>query len=197
MDETTFDSTAFNSAQTVDPAASVAAFIGISIFFLIFAVIFYFVFAWLLGRIFKKAGVESWKAWVPVYNSWVLLELGGQKGFWALLSVIPVVNIVAAIFMFIAMYEIGLKLGKSGAFVLLAIFLPIVWLIWLAFDDSKWLGKNSSAIAATDPPYQPPAPVPAPGTSEQSPAMSEPQPYQAPEQERDQSNYPPNPPLVQ
>src|SRR5690606_4273977 len=87
---------------------------------------------------FKKAGVESWKAWVPVYNNWVMLQLGGQQGWWAVVAFIPVANLVAAVFMCIAMYNIGLKLGKEGAFVLLAIFLYAVWLIWLAVDKSTW-----------------------------------------------------------
>lgn len=119
---------------------------GIIIFFLLFmfatVVISYAITSFLLSRVFKKAGVESWKAWVPVYNSWVLLELGGQKGYWAVLALVPVVNIASAVFMFIAMYHIGLNFGKEGAFVLLAIFLPIVWCIWLAFDNSTWKGPS-------------------------------------------------------
>ena len=109
--------------------------------FLAFLIV-YVIMALCLSRIFKKAGVEEWKAWVPFYNTWVTLELGGQKGFWAVLAIIPFVNIVAAIFMLIAMYHIGLKLGKSGAFVLLAIFFPLIWYIWLAVDKSTWQGAR-------------------------------------------------------
>lgn len=130
-----------SSYSNVDPAAAGAALAFVSIIWLGFAVAAYVVTALLLSRIFKKAGVEAWKAWVPVYNSWVLLELGDQKGFWAVLAFVPVVNIVSIVFMYIAMYNIGLKLGKGGEFVLWAIFVPIVWLIWLAVDDSKWNNK--------------------------------------------------------
>lgn len=137
----------YTPAQDVDPAVAAAIFGGILFFSLILAAVAYVVHAFLLGRIFQKAGVEQWKAWVPVYNSWVLLELGGQQGFWAVLVFIPFVNIASAIFVIIAMYEIGLKLGKSGAFVLLAIFLPLVWMIWLAFDSSTWQGKKAVATA--------------------------------------------------
>jgi hypothetical protein len=110
----------------------------------------YVITALLLSRIFKKAGIEGWKAWVPIYNNWILLELGGQKGFWAVLTLIPFVNVVSAVFMIIAMYHIGLKFGKEGAFVLLAIFVPLVWYIWLAVDDSKWKGprpKNAVPVS--------------------------------------------------
>ncbi len=111
---------------------------GIFFFLFIAVIIAYVVTSFLLGRIFKKAGVEQWKAWVPIYNNWKFLEIGGQQGFWAVLAVIPVINLISAVFMIIAAYYIGLKLGKQGAFVVLYIFLPLVWLIWLAVDDSKW-----------------------------------------------------------
>lgn len=143
------DYTYTSHSSDVDPAVAAAIFGGIMFFTLIFIAIMYVVHAFLLGRIFKKAGVEQWKAWVPVYNTWVLLELGGQQGFWAILAFIPFVNIVAAVFAIIAMYEIGLKLQKSGAFVILAIFLPTVWMIWLAFDSSTWKGKKVAAATAT------------------------------------------------
>ena len=138
---------AADTASSTDSAAAALLFGGLFLFFVFAVIIGYVVFSFLLGRIFKKAGVESWKAWVPVYNSWIMLELGGQQGFWVILAFIPLVNIVSAVFMFIAMYNIGLKLGKPGAFVLLAIFLPAVWLIWLAVDDSKWPAKTTGAKA--------------------------------------------------
>lgn len=91
-----------------------------------------------LGLIFKKAGVPAWKAWVPVYNNWITLELGDQKGYWAVLAFIPIVNLVSSVFMYISFYHIGKKLGKTGEFFILAFFLPVVWLIWLAVDRSTW-----------------------------------------------------------
>ena len=84
-----------------------------------------------------------------------MLELGGQKGWWAILMLVPVVNIVALVFYFIAAYYIGLKLGKEGVFVLLAIFLPIVWLIWLAFDKSTWNNAAPAAAVAAPAPAHP------------------------------------------
>ncbi len=143
-----------NSASTTDPAVATAAFMGIMIFALIGALIGYVINAFLLSRIFKKAGVETWKAWVPVYNVWVTLELGGQNGWWAIVMLIPFVNIVGLVFYFIAAYHIGLKLGKEGAFVLLAIFLPIVWLAWLAFDKSTWNGAAAPTAGVPAAPQQ-------------------------------------------
>ncbi|MDR1970054.1 MAG: DUF5684 domain-containing protein [Candidatus Nomurabacteria bacterium] len=52
------------------------------------ALLIYALTAFLLTRLFKKAGVPTWKAWVPVYNLWKLLQIGGVSGVWSLLSVI-------------------------------------------------------------------------------------------------------------
>lgn len=142
----------YTTEPTADGVAAGLVLGGIFLFFaFLFALIAYVVGAWLLGRIFKKAGEPQWIAWVPVYNSWKLLELGGQQGFWAVLALIPFVNIIAAIFLYIAMYHVGKKLGKEDWFVLLAIFLPIVWLVWLAFDDSKWPKASARTTAKTTP----------------------------------------------
>jgi hypothetical protein len=130
-----------NAAMTVVAAGSV-------VLLLVIVAAIYVVTSLALARIFKKAGIEeSWKAWVPIYNSWILLELGGQKGYWAIVALIPVVNLAAGVFMIIAMYHISLKLGKDDSFVLLAIFLPIIWMAWLALDKSTWQGAKPAVVA--------------------------------------------------
>lgn len=133
------------SNGTGDDAMTTALILGIFAFSVLVGIILYAVVAFCLSKIFKKAGVKPWIAWVPVYNYWKMLEIGGQQGFWAVLSIIPIVNYVSAVFIYIAMYHIGKKLDKEGWFVLLAIFVPYVWFIWLAADKSKWNDKASSA----------------------------------------------------
>ena len=64
----------------VSEATAATAVIGMMVFALIGALIGYVINSFLLSRIFKKAGVEQWKAWVPIYNVWIMLELGNQKG---------------------------------------------------------------------------------------------------------------------
>lgn len=145
-----------------DESAGVALGIGFFFFLIALTVVSYIISAIFLGKIFKKAGVPSWVAWVPFYNTWKLLEIGGQQGFWAVLAIIPIVNYVSLVFMYIAMYHIGKKLGKEGPFVLLAIFLPIVWLIWLAIDKSVWNDQATTARSLHNPtpaPTQTPTPT--------------------------------------
>lgn len=153
------------SSTSTSSELSAGAVVGIILFTLIVSAVAYVISAILLGKIFKKAGVQSWIAWVPFYNSWKMLEIGGQQGFWAILAIVPLVQYVSIVFIFIAMYNIGLKLGKSGTFVLFGIFLSIVWYIWLAVDDSTWnesLGAPSLAVEHANsavPPAAPTAPT--------------------------------------
>lgn len=133
---------------TYDEAFYVA--FGSMVFGLFILTVFSYIFvSFLLGRVFKKAGIQQWIAWVPVYNIWKTLEIGGQQPYWALIALIPFAGLVSLIFLYMAMYEIGKNLGKSGWFVLLAIFLPVVWMMWLGFDDSRWkkTGKKPSKAA--------------------------------------------------
>ncbi|MES2876742.1 MAG: DUF5684 domain-containing protein [Patescibacteria group bacterium] len=120
-----------------------------------------FTLAWaissfLLSLVFKKAGIPMWKAWVPVYSLWIFLELGGQKGWISLLAVIPILNIltiwVALVFAVIAAYQIGLNFGKEGWFVLLYLFVPIAWYIWLAVDKTAvWQPGQTLAAGPSAP----------------------------------------------
>ncbi len=156
------DSSYYSSSSTLSPsdAAAAGALIAVmSLFFIVIGLVAYVVMSLCLMRIFKKAGVKQWIAWVPIYNSWKTLEIGGQQGFWAVLAIIPVVNIVAAVLLYIAMYNIGLKLNKPGAFILLAIFLLFVWYIWLAVDKSVW-DESKGAPRLDEPEVTPQAPTP-------------------------------------
>ena len=144
------------STDTSNSTASAAAAGVFALVFALGAIIVYVLFSYMLGRIFKKAGVEAWKAWVPVYNVWIMLELGGQAGWWAILAFVPFINIAAAVMQYIAMYRIGLRLGKEGWFVLLAIFLPIVWVAWLAFDNSTWHSDATPVAPTQTPEWTPP-----------------------------------------
>lgn len=148
------------SYTTYEASFSPGAILAIVLATLLISLAFYALTAYFLSLVFKKAGVEQWKAWVPVYNNYVTLQLGGQPGWWVFLMFIPFVNIAAAVFMYIAMYHIGSKLQKSGAFLLFAIFLPIVWLIILGLDSSKW--DDSRGTARLDRPNDRPSEQPAP-----------------------------------
>lgn len=45
-----------------------------------------------LYGMFRKAGVEGWKAFVPFYNTWVMLDIAKRKKHWFFWQFIPVVG---------------------------------------------------------------------------------------------------------
>jgi hypothetical protein len=102
-------------------------------------------------QLFHKAGVARWKAWIPIYNSIKFLQLGGQHPAWILINLVPVAGqVVYYIFMCIAAYNIGLKLKKDGAWVIMYIFIGIVWLGVLGLDSSTWDEKLGAKSLAPD-----------------------------------------------
>lgn len=44
------------------------------------------------AKMFEKAGVASWKAYIPFYNTWVMQELAGRPKHWVFWQLIPVVG---------------------------------------------------------------------------------------------------------
>lgn len=154
------DSTYYDASSSVSSTGDTAALMVIIGAAIITTLVAYIIGALFMGMMFKKANTPAWKAWVPVYNMWVFLELGGQKGWWILLALIPFVNLitvyVSLVFVCIAAYRIGLNFGKEGWFVVIYLLLGPVWFIWLAFDKTAvW---NPSAAAAGNAPQIPTSP---------------------------------------
>lgn len=134
---------------------------GMSIVFFLFfaliaAIIGYVISSLLYMLIFKKAGIDTKKAWIPFYNKWIFFELGGQEGWKSLLAFVPCVGVIISfVFEIIVVVEISKKLGKSPYF---AILYPsgiltfgiasLVWFLILGLDSSRWndiAGKENLA----------------------------------------------------
>jgi hypothetical protein len=144
-----------------DPGFAAGFFLFFGIVVLIYLALVlgsYVITSLFLARVFRKAGIEQWKAWVPVYNWWVFLELGGQPGWIAILAVVPVGSVVTAVFLCIAAYNIGIAFSKQDAWVLLYIFVPPLWLGLIGFDDSRWEPWRSSTPPIYGANIRPPAP---------------------------------------
>lgn len=102
---------------------------------------------WLLGwpigfyGMFKKAGIAPWKAFVPFYNTWLIIEKCQEKKIWFWLQLVP----FAGLFIFI---WIGIKFVMNfGKFSLidhiLTVFLPFIYLPYLGFSDKvRWGGPE-------------------------------------------------------
>lgn len=150
---------------------------GFWIGYFIFIIIMYLVSGFILSRIFKKAGRSPGAAFIPFYNSWVLLELGGQSGAHVLWNFLPFVGpIIFLVFYIMAMLEMGRRFGKSATFSVVGLVLfSLIGFIILAFDDSRYNGATPVAAAGYTPPM-PGGPV-APGAA---PYAATPQPVITP-----------------
>ena len=119
------------------------------VFVLVAAVIGYVISSLLYVLIFKKAGIDTKKAWIPFYNRWIFFELGGQEGWKSLLTFVPYVGlIISLVFEVLAVIEISKKLDKSPAWSVLFIFAAPIWFLILGLDSSRWndiAGKESLA----------------------------------------------------
>src|ERR1700709_469548 len=100
---------------------AVAAGIG-----LVIGIAIYIVSGIAFMKLFRKVGVEPWGAWVPFFNNWRLLEVGGQEGWLSVLSIVPFGNYVSAVFIAIAGHKIGTAFRKDGSWTVLFLFLPFV-----------------------------------------------------------------------
>lgn len=132
---------------------------GSTIFWILYAV---FIVAYLVGgwMMYEKAGQAGWKVLIPFYNVYILLKIVGRPGWWLILYLIPIVNIVILV---IVSIDQAKSFGHGVGFALGLIFLaPIFWMI-LGFGPSRYLGpagpEGASGGGAAAPPAMPPAPA--------------------------------------
>jgi len=45
-----------------------------------------------LSTMFKKAGIPTWKAWIPIYNTWVMLDVAKKPKWWFFIQFLPIIG---------------------------------------------------------------------------------------------------------
>jgi hypothetical protein len=88
-------------------------------------------------KVFTKAGYPGWASVIPIYNAYILLKIAGKPGWWLLLLIIPIVNIVIA---FIIAIEIAKAFGKGTGFGIGLALLGFVFYPILGFGDASYKG---------------------------------------------------------
>ena len=94
-----------------------------------------------LSKIFDKAGVEPWKAFVPILNWSEWLKLIGKPQWWILLLFIPIVNIFYYAYMLIGLSKSFKHYGfwHHAA----AVLFPFIYLPYLGFSrEEKYFGVD-------------------------------------------------------
>jgi Mce-associated membrane protein len=89
-----------------------------------------------LWRVFAKAGQPGWAAIVPFYNIYILLRIVGRPGWWLVLFLIPVANLVVGI---IVAIDLARAFGRGPTFGVLGLFLfPYVGYAILGFGSARF-----------------------------------------------------------
>src|SRR4030095_9664608 len=95
-----------------------------------------------LAKLFVKAGVPAWKAYVPFYNTWIMQDLTKRPKHWVFWQFIPVVGWFISPGIFI---EFAKAFGRFslGQHTMAAIFAPF-YFPWLAYkEDAKFIGPEA------------------------------------------------------
>ncbi|MDQ6845027.1 MAG: signal peptidase I [Bacteroidota bacterium] len=99
-----------------------------------------FIIAFILWHIglygmFKKAGIEPWKALIPLYNTWCMVEKMQLKRVWFFLQLIPVAGQFITIWICIKFVE---HFGRFGILHHAAtVFIPFIYFPYLGFSDKE------------------------------------------------------------
>ncbi|MEO6327443.1 MAG: signal peptidase I [Ginsengibacter sp.] len=105
---------------------------GIGLLFFIITVVL-----WHIGLygMFKKAGIEGWKAFIPLYNTWCMVEKMQLKRVWFFLQLIPIAGQFITIWICIKFVE------HFGRFSVLhhaaTVFIPFIYFPYLGFSKKE------------------------------------------------------------
>jgi len=88
-----------------------------------------------LYGMFKKAGIESWKALIPFYNTWLMVKKMELKIHWFFFQLIPIVGQFISIWICIKFVE------HFGRFSILhhaaTVFIPFIYFPYLGFSANE------------------------------------------------------------
>jgi signal peptidase I len=92
-----------------------------------------------LYGMFKKAGITPWKALIPIYNTWFMVEKMELRKIWFFFQLIPIVGQFITIWINIKFVEHFGRFSLSQHF--LTIFFPFIYFPHLGFsNEEKYLG---------------------------------------------------------
>ncbi|MBX7149872.1 hypothetical protein K1X76_12445 [bacterium] len=122
--------------QGMDPdAIGGAAMAGFMIVYVGIMALLYVYFSLCLMKIAQKTNTpNAWMAWIPIVNIVLILQIAKQPMWWIILLLIPFVNIVMSIIVWMKIAEARGKPGWVGVLLIV----PVAGLFvpgYLAFTD--------------------------------------------------------------
>lgn len=122
------------------PGVPVGLIAGLGIMIYFIAFVLYIFTSLCLFLIAKKLNVEAaWTAWIPIIQVWTFVTSAGKAWWWILLLLVPIVNTIVGIYLWICITE---NLGKNKWLGLLML-IPVINLVFLgilAFSKTEQAG---------------------------------------------------------
>ncbi len=135
--------------NATDATAATAAVLG-TLFGLLLIAGLYVWMSLALSEVFRKSGVEGWKAWVPILNSVVLLQLAGLSPWALLVALVPVLGWIALVVLFaLAYYRLNVAFGFGAGMTVLAVLAAPVWASVIGWGSARWVGRETDAASRT------------------------------------------------
>lgn len=91
-----------------------------------------------LWKSFEKAGIEGWKALIPIYNIYLVVKTGGITAWIMLLLLVPLVNWIVQFYIY---YKFAKSYSKGTLFSILTGFFPFIGVPIIGFDSSEYTGN--------------------------------------------------------
>ena len=92
-----------------------------------------------MWKTFVKAGQPGWGVLIPIYNAYLLTQIAKKPGWWVLLLLIPLVNIVVHVIVSVGVAE---NFGKGAGFGIGLFLLPMIFYPVLGFGDATYAGRS-------------------------------------------------------
>lgn len=107
---------------------------------MIYSIICFVVIAVGLYKMFQKAGITEWYAFIPILNAWETTKIACGSGLYLLLILIPCVGpLIYVIFLAV---KLSPAFGKGIGTTLLLIFLAPIAYLYLGFGDAQYRGPQ-------------------------------------------------------
>jgi hypothetical protein len=126
-------SSAFAQSDNSGTFPAAAALGGLMLVFLIVGLAVYVYMALALQTIAKKTNTENaWLAWVPIINIILMLNIAKKPLWWIILCLIPIVNIIVIVIVWMAIAEARGKPSWWGVLFIVPVVQVIVpgYLAW-------------------------------------------------------------------
>lgn len=96
-----------------------------------------------MWKTFEKAGKPGWGVLIPFYNTYLMLKIGGNSGWWMLGLLVPIVGFLVALKMTI---DIAERFGRGILFGLGLGILSFVFFPILGFGDATYRAPETETI---------------------------------------------------